>query len=152
MDDVIGDIEIANRAVCVQSAPMKKTNPYRGSDFEDFLEEEGIAEDVTLAASKRVLEVLEEHGDALTEVRDIEHWAYFPTPEARAAFVEDALKAGFKLRTTIEPHEYSDEFGAIVFHADTPNEELMEKLFAFLSQLAKKSGGTYDGWETQVLA
>ncbi|MBI3676690.1 MAG: XRE family transcriptional regulator [Proteobacteria bacterium] len=34
---------------------MKRKNPYRGSRFEDFLDEEGILEDVTMTATKRVL-------------------------------------------------------------------------------------------------
>lgn len=33
----------------------RKKNPRRGSRFESFLEEEGILEDVTLTATKRVL-------------------------------------------------------------------------------------------------
>lgn len=32
-----------------------KKNPHRGSKFEDFLEEEGILDDVTATATKRVL-------------------------------------------------------------------------------------------------
>jgi DNA-binding Xre family transcriptional regulator len=32
-----------------------KKNPRKGSSFESFLEEEGILEDVTMAATKRVL-------------------------------------------------------------------------------------------------
>jgi len=40
-----------------QAPPMRKgkTNPHRGGSFESFLEEEGILEEVTTAATKRVL-------------------------------------------------------------------------------------------------
>lgn len=34
---------------------MKKTNPHHGSDFDDFLKEEGILEEVEAVALKRVL-------------------------------------------------------------------------------------------------
>jgi antitoxin HicB len=34
---------------------MKKKNPHRGSKFEDFLSEQGILDEVTAAAQKRVL-------------------------------------------------------------------------------------------------
>jgi DNA-binding Xre family transcriptional regulator len=34
---------------------MKKKNAHRGSDFEDFLEEEGIAEEVAAGAAKRII-------------------------------------------------------------------------------------------------
>ena len=35
--------------------PTKKRNPFRGGNFDDFLREEGILEEVELAAMKRVL-------------------------------------------------------------------------------------------------
>lgn len=35
--------------------PAKKKNPHRGSKFEDYLAEEGLLEDVTATAMKRVL-------------------------------------------------------------------------------------------------
>jgi len=34
---------------------MKKKNPHRGSSFESFLAEDGLLEEVTMAATKRVL-------------------------------------------------------------------------------------------------
>ena len=34
---------------------MKKKNPHRGSSFDDFLKEEGLLEEVTATAMKRVL-------------------------------------------------------------------------------------------------
>jgi hypothetical protein len=34
---------------------MKKKNPHRGSKFEDFLKEQGLFEEVTTGAMKRVL-------------------------------------------------------------------------------------------------
>ncbi len=36
-------------------ATKKKTNPHQGSSFDDFLKEEGIYEEVTATAMKRVL-------------------------------------------------------------------------------------------------
>ena len=35
--------------------PERTLNPHRGSSFESFLEEEGILEEVTMAATKQVL-------------------------------------------------------------------------------------------------
>lgn len=36
-------------------ATKKKTNPHRGSSFDDFLKEDGLLEEVTATAMKRVL-------------------------------------------------------------------------------------------------
>jgi hypothetical protein len=46
---------------------------------------------------RRVVETLERHGDDLTTVRRVDHWAYFRTAAARDAFVADAGEQGFRL-------------------------------------------------------
>jgi len=39
----------------IEEKGVKNKNPHRGSRFNDFLKEEGIYEEVTLSATKRVL-------------------------------------------------------------------------------------------------
>lgn len=95
--------------------------------------------------------LLQQQGDGLTAVCDIEHFAYFPTPQARADFIYRCLKAGFRLRNTSEPPEPGAGFGAILFHKDVPDEHL-EQVSIMLKGFAAEHGGRYDGWETQVLA
>jgi hypothetical protein len=128
----------------------KQKNPYLGSSFEDFLKEEGVLEEVTHSATQRVLALLMEHGDDLSRVREVEHFAYFPTPDARAAFIDASIAAGFKLRRTSEPSEVTPLYGIILFHLDAPDEDALEKIIGMLSDLAQLCGGEYDGWETQV--
>ncbi len=95
-----------------------------------------------------LLHLLKPHGDGL---RDIEHFAYFPTPEARADFIYRCLKTGLRLRNTSEPPEPGAGFGAIVFHKDVPDEHLRAQVMQLLTGLATACGGRYDGWETQAL-
>jgi hypothetical protein len=97
-----------------------------------------------------VLRALREHGDTLTQPREIVHWAYFPTAATRALFIEKAVEIGFELNGTSDPNEKSREFGARVSHLAIPGEEVIERVTASLSQLAERCGGDYDGWETQV--
>jgi regulator of RNase E activity RraB len=130
---------------------MKQKNPHDGSSFEDFLKEEGIFEKVTHSATQRVLALLMEHGDDLSRVREVEHFAYFPTPDARAAFIDASIAAGFKLRRTSEPSEVTPLHGVILFHLDAPDEDALEKIIGLLSALAEQCSGEYDGWETQIL-
>ena len=98
-----------------------------------------------------VLHLLKQQGDSLTALRDIERFAYFSTPEARADFIYRCLKAGLRLRNTSEPPEPGAGFGAIVFHKDVPDEHLLGQVVSLLTGLATACGGRYDGWETQVL-
>ena len=102
--------------------------------------------------NKLILELLTQHGDALTEVREIEHFAYFPTPTLRAQFIDKCLVVGFKLGRTSEPYKPGAGFGAILFHTDVPDEEALGKITSLLVDLARKCGGEYDGWETQIVS
>jgi hypothetical protein len=130
--------------------PKKKKNPHLGSKFDDFLAEEGFLEEVTATATQRVLALLDAQGDARTQIREIDFFAYLPTPEARAKYIDKCLAAGFKLRATTEPP--GPGYGAIVFHNDAPDEQTLEKIWELLSGFAEECGGEFDGWETQVIS
>ncbi len=108
--------------------------------------------ELQMAASRALCEVLEEQGDARTQVREIDHWAYFPNSEARSNYVEACLRAGFSLRGTSEPTGPWEMFGAQVWHRDVPSDDAMEQVTLFLYDLAFEAGGDYDGWETRVVA
>jgi len=108
--------------------------------------------DLQMAASRALCETLEEQGDARTQVREIDHWAFFPTTEARGSYVEACLAAGFRLRGTSEPTGPWEMFGAQVFHRDVPSDEAMEQVTLCLYDLAFDAGGDYDGWETLIVA
>jgi len=101
--------------------------------------------------NRAVLDALSDNGDALNQVRDITHWAYFPSAQARAGFIERAVAAGLKLVTTMEPRNARDKFGAILLWKDIPEQNSMDRITAMLAELAEQCGGDYDGWETQVL-
>ena len=108
--------------------------------------------DLQIAASRALCATLEEQGDARTQVREIDHWAYFPNAEARGQFVEASLHAGFRLRGTSEPTGPWEQYGAQIFHRDVPSDEAMEQVTLFLYDLATDAGGDYDGWETRIVA
>ena len=38
-------------------------------------------------SNRKIADILHDHGDDLSRVREIDHWAYFPSDEARAAFI-----------------------------------------------------------------
>jgi hypothetical protein len=108
-------------------------------------------QDDSLTATQRIFELLQEQGDELTQIREIDFFAYFPTPDACAQYIDKALAAGLKLRTISEPYKPGAGFGAILFCNDAPEEGTMEKLCALLTKFAEECSGEFDGWETQVM-
>jgi hypothetical protein len=84
-------------------------------------------------------------------VREIDHFAYFPNPTARTTFIEKCEAVGFRLRGISDPGGPLTKYGAILFHKDLPDEDMLEKITGLLLDLAKECGGEYDGWETQLL-
>ena len=103
------------------------------------------------AKNREVLGLLKKHGDALTNVREIDHWVYFPTAEDRSRFVDACATAGFRLRNTSESAVSGLKYGARIFHADVPTESVLHDVTTQISVLAAASDGEYDGFETQVI-
>ena len=101
----------------------------------------------------RVAELLQEHGDGLDVPREVQHWAYFASPEGRDRFI--AL-LGIRFER-IEPFESTykgsslDRHAVTFWHVGLPDEESMTAITEMLSRFAQECGGKYDGWETQVL-
>ena len=95
---------------------------------------------------------LRDSGDPLTEAREIDHWAYFPTPDARDDFVSKTTAIGYKLRNALEPDPATDgtNYGAQIYRSDIPGSELFDAITAELAKLAQECGGSYDGWESPV--
>jgi hypothetical protein len=108
--------------------------------------------EMQIAASQALCETLEQQGDARTQVREIDHWAYFPCADSRSRYVERCVGAGFRLRGTSEPMGPWEMYGAQVWHRDVPSDEAMEQVTLFLYDLAFEAGGDYDGWETRIVA
>jgi hypothetical protein len=88
---------------------------------------------------------LEKEGDTLSQEREIDHWAYFPTPKARAAFIAGVLNLGFQVRTTSDSEKGRDSYGAQVYRIDLPSLESIDNVTLPLFKLAKETGGEYDG-------
>lgn len=101
--------------------------------------------------NRRVCDVLAKNGDALTEKREIDHWAYFPSADARTAFIEGAEKLDFRVRCQNEEGEGQRRFGVQVWRADVPSYQTIDGIILPLFDLARESGGEYDGWETAVV-
>ncbi len=108
-------------------------------------------EDRQRIQNRRVCESLEEGGDALTEPREIDHWAYFADAAQRDSFVADAAELGYAVRVVIEPEADLPDHGAQVWRSDVPGYETIDDVTLPLFHLAARHGGNYDGWECEVV-
>jgi len=100
--------------------------------------------------NRRVLASLEKNGDALKQGREIDHWAYFPTAEARDRFVQRALELGYALRP--DASSKADRgFLARMFRVDVPSYANIDDVTWPLHEAATEAGGEYDGWESPVI-
>jgi hypothetical protein len=99
---------------------------------------------------RRLTEVLAQEGDSLTTPRRVDHWAHFPTADARDRFVEAATRAGFQLQRAAELKAKQLPFGAQVYRVDAVELEHIHDVVMQLVELAAHDGGEYGGWESLV--
>ena len=98
---------------------------------------------------RRVVDVLQQHGDPLTVERRVDHWAYFPDERARSAFLAAVAAHGFEPQV---PASTDENFAAHVHRVDSVALDDIHEVTTLLEELAEKHGGEYDGWETSVEA
>ena len=94
---------------------------------------------------------LTEHGDALAEARPVQHWAYFPTEEARAQFIAFIERRFSGIDSHTNPMSQGKEHTVTFWHTGVPDSESMTEITSMLSLAAESCGGAYDGWQTLVI-
>jgi len=110
------------------------------------------ADDWQVIQDIRVEQSLREGGDPLSEPREVKHWAYFPTAEARAAFIGKVADLVELVSVSDESTIDGERFLAVLRHVGRPDYRSMNPFSIGLRRAAEEAGGDYDGWETQVLA
>jgi hypothetical protein len=109
------------------------------------------AEQRQMIENRKVCEVLERHGDALTEPREIDHWIYFHAPVQRSEFAKRVAEIGFRTRCLPDRTGEEMAYGLQIFRVDLPSYAAIDDVTLPLFRLAEKYEGEYDGWETVVL-
>src|SRR5262249_43476481 len=109
-------------------------------------------EDLDRIQNRRVCESLQKNGDALTQAREVDHWAYFPDEDSRARFLSGITPLGFRVRDLTRSDECDRAFGVQFFRVDVPSFEAIDAVTLPLHRAAIQEGGAYDGWETQVIS
>jgi uncharacterized protein (TIGR01619 family) len=101
--------------------------------------------------NRRVCQTLKQNGDALTQEREIDHFAQFPDAASRSRFVDEALKLGFAARATTDPETPDGGFSIHLVRADIPDYANIDAITEPLFGLAKEFGGSYDGWGCPIV-
>ncbi len=102
-------------------------------------------------ADNSVLRQLADSGDVAMQVRQVNHWAYFPTREVADEFADWVRQNEFD---NVEVEQNPDRrFPFLVksSHSGTMLPEDILERTRFQDQKARDLGGEYDGWETAVM-
>ncbi len=103
--------------------------------------------------NRRQVQVLAEHGDAIMMEREVDHFLYFDTTEARGTFANALAPQGFDAYELLEPTEESGEqpFGIRVPRKDEVTVAHIHSVVMSLTTLAAESNGLYDGWGAPIV-
>jgi hypothetical protein len=122
-------------------------------DWEQYLELlYPSASNLQRMMNRRVLDSLEEQGDAHEVPRKVDHWLEFPSVATRAA-ARGTLEA---IEFAIEGEYEAEEPGAplphslVVSRVDSVDMRTISGITLELARLAEELGGRYDGWESPV--
>jgi regulator of RNase E activity RraB len=109
-------------------------------------------EDRERIQNRRTCESLEKNGDTLDRAREIDHWIYFCDENLASCFFQKASELGFRERTRSKQEGEEEKYIVQIFRIDTPSFDNIDSVTLPLFRLAKEYGGSYDGWETQVVS
>ena len=99
--------------------------------------------------SAKIIFMLEEEGEDLSVIRDVEHYVSFLTPSQKDRFLQHIDELGFSFKDEISADEFENGVALIKRHSVKEDEvkKVVEKLFLKL----KKEGGFYEGWSTTLV-
>ncbi len=108
--------------------------------------------DLERLQDRRLVDLLRKKGDALKEARPIDHYFYFRTKSTRESFLHDQRLTGFNiLEMPDQPGDGDLPYLLHIKKTEIPDYHFIEQTLIPLWELARKSGGRYDGWETYAL-
>lgn len=98
-----------------------------------------------------VVELLRGEGDNEGARRRIDHWAHFPKAKSAAKFIKWALNGPFKHDARLSGVDEDGEHRVRLYHVGTTRQNELSHHSIQLNRKATELGGSYDGWETQVV-
>jgi regulator of RNase E activity RraB len=96
--------------------------------------------------NRRLLEVFTEKGDRLSEPREIDHMAYFPSKEQAERASAALTVAGFQCDDLEEPDEDDEPWGLGFHRADALADGRPDEFVSEILDIVLEEDGDYDGW------
>ncbi len=99
--------------------------------------------------SEKIIFMLEEEDDDLTQVRPVEHYVSFELPTQKNRFLNTLDIEGYAFKDEISSEEFENGIALVKEHdvcSETLKEEI-DKLFVAI----KKCDGYYEGWSTTLI-
>ena len=99
--------------------------------------------------SDKIIFLLEEEEDILSEPRVVEHYISFETPTSKNRFINTLALEGFSFKDEIDSEEF--EHGIVLVKEHAVTEDEVKKVVNELFEAVKKEGGYYEGWSTTLV-
>jgi len=99
--------------------------------------------------SAKIIFLLEEEDEDLTQTRDVEHYVSFETPTQKNRFINTLDIDGFSFKDDISSEEFEHGVALVKNHRVTEDEvkKTVEELFV----VVKENNGYYEGWSTTLV-
>ena len=92
---------------------------------------------------------MRKEGDNCRTPRPIDHYAYFPTSEARARYREFIVSRGYRIER--EDVSAADDSKLVIIFSKVDAPVAIDRETFLLENQAMQMGGYYDGWVTDVI-
>jgi len=99
--------------------------------------------------SQKIIEILQDEGDTISEAREVEHYAMFDTSTQKQRFIEKMLDMEFVFKDDIATDEC--EHGVALLKTHNLEEETMRETIAQLYDAVKVEHGFYELWSTTLV-
>ncbi|MEM7372032.1 MAG: DUF695 domain-containing protein [Bacteroidota bacterium] len=102
--------------------------------------------------NRRVIEKLEQHGDNLSQAREVEHFLYFPDEPSRTRFISQIHHQRFTICSQGVRHDSSGlPYSLMISRVDRVDPASIDDVVLQLMRLAESCAGEYDGWGTGIV-
>ena len=99
--------------------------------------------------STKIVFLLEDEGDDISVVRNVEHYASFSTPTQKNRFINTLALEGFSFKDDISSEEF--EHGVALVKEHSVDLVTVNAVVSELFEVIKKEKGYYEGWSTHLV-
>jgi regulator of RNase E activity RraB len=98
--------------------------------------------------NRHTIQELQEAGDDLNIVRDVEHYLFFQTKSSMERTVAQLSSHGFEVKEYVNDDESDYAYGVVLVKAEAITPEIVEETTTSLYESAIQEHGVYEGWST----